>query len=90
VSVRLSGVRPRRYDSIAGLARVPPARQLISFWLAVGLTFASLGSLIDVIARGRSAPVILVLNVVFAARRSRASQKLTRMPAQAPIGAPGA
>jgi hypothetical protein len=66
VSVRLSRVRPRRYDSIAALARVLPARQLIPFWLAIGLTFASLGFLIDVIARGRSATVILVLNVVFA------------------------
>jgi serine phosphatase RsbU (regulator of sigma subunit) len=64
---RLSRARPRRYDSIAALARVLPARQLIPFWLAVGLTFASLGFLIDVIARGRSAPLILALNVVFAA-----------------------
>lgn len=62
----MSVSRIRRYDSIAALARVLPARQLIPFWLAVGLTFASLGFLIDVIARGRSAPLILVLNVVFA------------------------
>jgi serine phosphatase RsbU (regulator of sigma subunit) len=44
---------------------VLPPRQLVPFWLAIGLTFAAFGVLIDVAARGRSAPVTLVLNVVF-------------------------
>jgi hypothetical protein len=54
---------PRRYSSIAVLVRVLPARQLISFWLAIGLTFAAFGFLMDVMARGRSAPLTLALNV---------------------------
>jgi Stage II sporulation protein E (SpoIIE) len=66
VSVPASLTSPRRYGSIAALARVLPARQLLAFWLGIGLTFAVLGFLIDVVARGRSAPVILVLNVVLA------------------------
>ena len=47
---------PRRYRSIAGLVRVVPARQLIPFWLAIGLTFANFGFLVDVMARGSSLP----------------------------------
>ena len=54
---------PRRYGSIAALARVLSTRQLIPFWLAIGLTFAALGFLLDVMARGRSAPLTLALNV---------------------------
>jgi hypothetical protein len=53
----------RRYDSIAALARVLPARQLIPFWLAIGLTFAAFGFLIDVTSRGQSAPLTLALTV---------------------------
>ena len=45
--------------------RVLPARQLLPFWFAIGLTFAALGFLIDVMARGRSAPMGLALNVLF-------------------------
>jgi hypothetical protein len=56
---------PRRYGSIAALVRVLPARQLMPFWLAIGLTFAALGFLMDVMARGRSAPLTLALNVFF-------------------------
>ena len=55
----------RRYGSIAVLARILPARQLIPFWLAIGLTFAAFGFLIDVMADGRSAPLTLALNVLF-------------------------
>jgi hypothetical protein len=54
----------RRYGSIAALARVLPTRQLIPFWLGIGLTFAAFGFLIDVMNRGRSAPLTLALNVV--------------------------
>jgi hypothetical protein len=54
---------PRRYRSIAALVRVVPARQLIPFWLAIGMTFAALGFLMDVMARGRTTPLALVLNV---------------------------
>jgi hypothetical protein len=56
---------PRRYRSIAGLVRVLTPRQLLPFWLAIGLTFAAFGFLVDVTARGRSAPMTLALNVVF-------------------------
>jgi serine phosphatase RsbU (regulator of sigma subunit) len=35
------------------------------FWFAIGLTFAAFGFLIDVMARGRSAPLTLALNVLF-------------------------
>jgi hypothetical protein len=56
---------PRRYRSIAGLVQVLPARQLLPFWLAIGLTFAAFGFLIDVTARGRAAPLTLALNVLF-------------------------
>ncbi|HXD73154.1 MAG TPA: SpoIIE family protein phosphatase, partial [Vicinamibacterales bacterium] len=56
----------RRYGSIAALARVLPARQLIPFWFAIALTFATLGFLVDVMVRGRSAPLALALNVVCA------------------------
>src|SRR3954453_5847178 len=56
---------PRRYRSIAGLVRVLAPRQLLPFWLAIGLTFAAFGFLIDVTARGRSAPLTLALNVIF-------------------------
>ncbi len=55
---------PRRYGSIAALARVLPTRQLIPFWLAIGVTFAAFGFLLDVVAGGRSAPLTLVLNVL--------------------------
>lgn len=58
---------PRRYASIAALTRVLPARQLIPFWVAIGLTFSALAFLIDVMARGQSAPLTLVLNVLFSA-----------------------
>lgn len=54
---------PRRYRSIAGLVRVLPARQLIPFWLAIGVTFAAFGFLIDVMGRGRSSRPHLLLNV---------------------------
>jgi hypothetical protein len=54
---------PRRYRSIAGLVQVLPARQLIPFWLAIGVTFAASGFLIDVMGQGRSAPLRLLLNV---------------------------
>ncbi len=57
---------PPRYRSIAGLIRVLPPRQLLPFWLAIGLTFSAFGFLIDVTARGRTAPVILALNVISA------------------------
>src|SRR5215813_4952800 len=66
MSVSAVPAGPQRYSSIAALSRVLPARQLIPFWLAIGLTFASLGFLIDVIASGRSAPLTLALNVFFA------------------------
>jgi stage II sporulation SpoE-like protein len=55
---------PRRYGSIAALARVLPTRQLIPFWLAIGVTFAAFGFLLDVMARGRYAPLALLLSVV--------------------------
>jgi sigma-B regulation protein RsbU (phosphoserine phosphatase) len=38
-------------------------RQLIPFWLAIGVTFAASGFLIDVMGQGRSATLPLVLNV---------------------------
>src|SRR5690242_20006889 len=56
-----------RYRSIAALTRVLPARQLIPFWLAIGLTFATFGILIDVMANGRSTPLKLWLNIVLLA-----------------------
>src|SRR6478672_586409 len=56
---------PNRYRSIAGLVRVLTPRQLLPFWMAIGLTFAAFGFLIDVTARGRSAPLTLALNVIF-------------------------
>ncbi len=56
-------VVPRRYRSIAALVRVLPARLLIPFWFAIGLTFAAFGFLMDVMARGRSTPLTLALNV---------------------------
>ena len=40
-------------------------RQALPFWLAIGLTFAVFGFLIDVTAGGRSATPTLVLNVLF-------------------------
>jgi sigma-B regulation protein RsbU (phosphoserine phosphatase) len=55
---------PRRYGSIAALVRVLPTRQLIPFWLAIGVTFTAFGFLLDVIAQGRSAPLALALNVL--------------------------
>jgi hypothetical protein len=54
---------PKRYASIAALVRLLPARQLVPFWLAIGLTFAAFGLLIDVMARGRSTPLALLLSV---------------------------
>jgi hypothetical protein len=54
---------PRRYGSIAALVRVLPTRQLMPFWLGIGLTFAAFGFLLDVMARGRTAPLVLALNV---------------------------
>jgi hypothetical protein len=63
--VRPAPSTPRRYRSIAGLVHVLSPRQLLPFWLAIGLTFAAFGFLIDVTARGRSAPTTLALNVVF-------------------------
>src|SRR5690242_16947590 len=68
-SLRMRGLpaTPRRYASIAALTRVLPARQLIPFWVAIGLTFSALAFLIDVMARGQSAPLTLVLNVLFSA-----------------------
>ena len=45
--------------------QVLPARLLLPFWLAIGLTFAAFGFLIDVTARGRAAPLTLALNVLF-------------------------
>lgn len=56
---------PRRNRSIASLVRVLPARQSLPFWFAIGLTFAALGFLLDVVARGRSTPLVLALNVFF-------------------------
>jgi serine phosphatase RsbU (regulator of sigma subunit) len=56
---------PRRNRSIASLVRVLPARQSLAFWFAIGLTFAALGFLLDVMARGRSTPIVLALNVLF-------------------------
>ena len=56
---------PRRNRSIASLVRVLPARQALPFWFAIGLTFAALGFLLDVMARGRSTPIELALNVFF-------------------------
>jgi len=58
---------PRRYGSIAALARVLPTRQLIPFWLAIGLTFAAFGFLMDVMARGQTPPLTMALNVFFTA-----------------------
>ncbi len=58
---------PGRYRSIAALTRVLPARQLIPFWLAIGLTFATFGVLTDVMAGGRSTLLKLGLNVVLLA-----------------------
>jgi hypothetical protein len=55
---------PRRYGSIAALARVLPARKLIPFWLAIGLTFAAFGFLMDVMARGQTPPLTMGLNVL--------------------------
>ncbi len=64
--MRLSiGPRPPRYSSIAALSRVLPARQLVPFWIAIGLTFSGFGFVIDVMAGGRSAPLTLALNVLF-------------------------
>jgi hypothetical protein len=63
MSVPAAPATPRRYDSIAALARVLPARQLIPFWLAIGLTFAAFGFLIDVMARGEYTPLTLALTV---------------------------
>ena len=56
---------PRRNRSIASLVRVLPARQSLPFWFAIGMTFAALGFLLDVMARGRSTPLALALNVCF-------------------------
>ena len=67
MSVSAVPAGPRRYDSIAALARVLPTRQLIPFWLAIGLTFAPLGFLLDVMSRGRFAPVRLALSVFLTA-----------------------
>ncbi|HKF68206.1 MAG TPA: PP2C family protein-serine/threonine phosphatase [Vicinamibacterales bacterium] len=67
MSVSAVPAGPQRYSSIAALARVLPARQLIPFWLAIGLTFAALGFLMDVMAGGRSAPLTVALNVFSAA-----------------------
>lgn len=55
----------KRYRSIAGLLSVLTPRPLLPFWLAIGLTFAAFGFLVDVTARGRSATVTLALNVLF-------------------------
>ncbi len=56
---------PRRYGSIAALTRVLPARQVIPFWLAIGLTFSAFGFLLDVMALGRFSPLRLALSVLF-------------------------
>lgn len=56
-----------RYRSIAALTRLLPARQLIPFWLAIGLTFAVFGILIDVMASGRSTALRLWCNIVLLA-----------------------
>jgi serine phosphatase RsbU (regulator of sigma subunit) len=56
--------RPRRYGYIAALARVLPPRQLVPFWLGIGLTFATFGFLIDVMGGGRLARPVVLFDVL--------------------------
>jgi hypothetical protein len=57
-------VAEQRNRLVRELMRTVPARQLIPFWAAIFFTFAILGFVVDVIARGRSQLPLLIVLVI--------------------------